>query len=168
MPPSRRTAEPQSVGAVLEDLKLTREVGGVQRASVNELETTLRWLFPDEEELGNEHLPYAQSLVETHLNRACEGYSEQHRSDPCAQATAASLRSLYFQPADKQAKAQNLRRDALRECGCSLSPDGLRKREDVPPLPNRSTLPTAHFAPRTRTVRGFRRIPRDGNSGRSV
>jgi hypothetical protein len=115
----------------LEDLKLTREAGGVQRASTNELQTTLRWLFPDEEQLGSEHLLYARSLVETHLNRACLANSEQSANDPCSQAAAASLRSLFFQSLDKKEKAQTLRKQALEECGCSLSPDALRKREDA-------------------------------------
>ena len=130
MPKLKRSAEPLTVEAVLEDLKLTREVGGIQRAGSDELHTVAQMMFPDEEEFHEDHLRYARSLVETHINKACEALGEVRKDEPCARATADSLRALFFQSDEDRSKAETLRKQALSDRGCALSTDGLRKRED--------------------------------------
>lgn len=145
MPPPRRTAAFGTEAAVLDDLLLARDAGGLARCGADRLEGTLRLLFEGDSWEVAQVVKARQHLADQ-VERTCSAFAVLHRGDPCAAAAATSLRDILLQAADSTVTAKALRGRAREQHGCHLADDSLRKRE-VPIL--RDLARNAYQAART-------------------
>ena len=130
MPRSVRTAEPASARGIVEDLKKVREVGGLDKAGASDIKSLMSVLQVVESNTDS-LLDAAKRRLRAEIVRACWARL-QTSLDPCDRGAAHAVRRLLLRrTAESPGKARTIRVDVLSRVGCSLSPDGLRKREDV-------------------------------------
>ncbi len=130
MAPPKRVASPGSVAAITEDLHFARDASGIMRAEEGRLQATLSLFDSVTVVTPADSLTTIRSLLIAHTVRTCRQQAQASPADPRVQAATHSVRTILIQSANESEKAATIRRRALREHGCSLTLDGLRKRED--------------------------------------
>lgn len=124
----KRRGELGTEKSVLDDLLLARDTVGFARCGADRLQATLFLLYGGAE-WSIDQVAEARQRLATETERSCSAFAVLHRGDACAQAAAASLRSILLQNPDDRATAALLRRRAREAHGCYLADDSLRKRE---------------------------------------
>ncbi|MFL6137359.1 MAG: hypothetical protein ACJ74O_06100 [Frankiaceae bacterium] len=128
MPAPKRRGELGTEQAVLDDLVLARDAGGLARCGADRLRGTLYLLYGGSD-WHVEQVEEARVRLASEVRLACADYGALHRGDPCAQAASASLSAILLQEPPEEQPAVVLRRRAREAHGCYLADDSLRKRE---------------------------------------
>jgi hypothetical protein len=124
----KRRAEWNTEASVLEDLRLARDAGGIDRAGADRLAGSLR-LRHGSNGASPDQLVATRTWLKQHVGNGAAAYRVMHQGDAVALAAAESAESILLREANDRRTAASLRKTAVEHHQCFIAVDSLRKRE---------------------------------------